>query len=424
MADPISASSSKSTSNDDSGFYGLLDKPNIKRVVFGKYEFSTWYGNAAYFNSHDVDHSALGYVYTNKVASDPTLRARKRSRTASKTPSKTPAKTPAKTPTSTTNNDNVNSIISDNGNASYRRESVSSTTPVDTDSTHGTIEPEDANGSPLDNDSFWLDELYVCDYCFKYTTNAHEISQHRAACVYNTPKPIIGRLLYRDDNSPYLIREVRGFKNSLFCQNLCLFGKLFLDDKSVYYNIDYFNFYIVYGYDENDNSEADPDLPPYEERQFKPMGFFSKEILSYDTDNNLACICVFPPFQRRHLGSLMIEFSYELAKVTPGQLRSGPEFPLSPYGKVSYLKYWSKKLSHLITANLKAGMTFSINDLSDLTGFRKEDILLTLEYMKLLKKDSRGNVKLLLGNLEKWCIENRVDPNQEKSMLNTECLLI
>ncbi|ABN64224.2 predicted protein [Scheffersomyces stipitis CBS 6054] len=339
----------------DNGFYGVLDKPNIKTVLFGNYRFNTWYGNAAYFNAYDTAHMALGYDFSNRIASDPST---------------------------VTNTENSN--IDNNHN----------------------------------DDDYWLNELYVCEYCFKYTSNSHEMQQHRVVCSYNVARPKVGKLLYRDDHTPYLIREVRGFTDPLFCQNLCLFGKLFLDDKSVYYNIDHFNFYIVYGYDNDVNAD------PYTEQHFKPMGFFSKEMLAYDNDNNLACICVFPPFQRRHLGSLLIEFSYALAHVTPGQYHSGPEFPLSPYGKVSYLRFWSKKLASVITSHFKPGSSFSLNDISDFTGFRKEDILLTLEYMKLLKKDSRGNVKLLLGNLQEWCTANNVDPNQEKSMMNTEYLLL
>ena len=152
------------------------------------------------------------------------------------------------------------------------------------------------------------------------------MNQHVTACTYNRKRPSKGKLLYHDQANGYIIREVRGFQDPLFCQNLCLFGKLFLDDKSVYYNIDHFDFILF-------SVKTIPPIFPW---------VFSKEVLSYDNDNNLACICVFP-FQRRHLGSLLIEFLYQLAAVTPGQLKSsGPEFPLSPYGKVTYLRFWSK----------------------------------------------------------------------------------
>ncbi|KAK6197090.1 acyl-CoA N-acyltransferase [Scheffersomyces amazonensis] len=352
-------------------FYGLLDKPNIRRVTLGKYTCDTWYGNAAYFNSNDWSHSMLGYEYSNKIALDPSVK-RKSSKSFSSTGDTT----------TTTNNNN------------------------------------DSNDNETKDNSLWIDQLYVCEFCFAYTMNNNEFQKHRACCTYRVYQPTVGRLVYRDDtsSSPYIIREVRGFQHSLFAQNLCLFGKLFLDDKSVYYNIDYFNFYIIYGIDNTDDAQ--------DELFFKPMGFFSKELLAYDNDNNLACICIFPPFQRRHLGSLLIEFSYELAKLTPGQYYSGPEFPLSPFGKVSYLNYWSKKLATVIYAHLNDKDTFTLKDLATWTGFRKEDILLTLEYMKLLQTDNHGNVQLLLGNFQLFCKEHNIDPIQEKSMIKEDCLLI
>ena len=43
------------------------------------------------------------------------------------------------------------------------------------------------------------------------------------------------------------------------------------------------------------------------------VGFFSKEKLSWD-HNNLACILVFPPWQRNGLGRLLMAVSYELSR--------------------------------------------------------------------------------------------------------------
>lgn len=251
----------------------------------------------------------------------------------------------------------------------------------------------------------WLDKLHVCEMCFKYLSNATLMKQHRLACTLRTKYPPIGKLMYRDLHTPYLIKQVRGFRHQLFCQNLCLFGKLFLDDKSVYYNVDHFDFYVLYG--------SDNDM-------FVPMGFFSKEVNAWDSDNNLACICVFPPYQRHHAGSLLIEFSYALAKYTPGQKHSGPEFPLSPYGKLTYLRFWSKKLAHVLV-NQKGSVT--VLDLADITGFRKHDVLLTLEFMEVLKNTSSG-VKLMTGNLRSWCKKQGLDPTVERSLLNPEYLIL
>lgn len=265
----------------------------------------------------------------------------------------------------------------------------------------------------------WLEKLFVCEYCFNYSAVHSDMLQHRQCCRLNTEFPMIGKLLYRDLQSPYIIKKTRGFKHQLFCQNLSLFSKLFLDDKSVYYNVDYFDFYVIYGYDPREDGVVDGPLP-----KFKPMGFFSKEVLSWD-NNNLACICVFPPFQRLHIGSLLIEFLFALAARTPGQARSGPEFPLSPYGKLTYLRYWSKKISFVVLSDFQSLKSLTLSDLADATGFRKEDILYTLEFMGVLTKQPENDkVHLHLGNLRQWCTDNKVDPRQDKCLLNNDYLLI
>jgi GNAT superfamily N-acetyltransferase len=52
------------------------------------------------------------------------------------------------------------------------------------------------------------------------------------------------------------------------------------------------------------------------------VGFFSKEKMSWD-NNNLACILVFPPWQKQGLGQILMGASYELSK-REGRL-GGPE---------------------------------------------------------------------------------------------------
>jgi histone acetyltransferase MYST1 len=43
-------------------------------------------------------------------------------------------------------------------------------------------------------------------------------------------------------------------------------------------------------------------------------GYFSKEKDSLNS-NNLACILVLPPYQRKGYGKFLISFSYELSKI-------------------------------------------------------------------------------------------------------------
>jgi len=39
--------------------------------------------------------------------------------------------------------------------------------------------------------------------------------------------------------------EVDGNRSKIYCQNLCLLAKLFLDHKTLYYDVESFNFYVL-----------------------------------------------------------------------------------------------------------------------------------------------------------------------------------
>jgi histone acetyltransferase HTATIP len=70
------------------------------------------------------------------------------------------------------------------------------------------------------------------------------------------------------------------------------------------------------------------------------VGFFSKEKMSWD-NNNLACILVFPPWQKQGLGQILMGASYEMSR-REGRL-GGPEKRmfsfLLPYFHTSTVPY-------------------------------------------------------------------------------------
>lgn len=239
-----------------------------------------------------------------------------------------------------------------------------------------------------------MDTLYVCEYCFKYTDNAEELILHEHCCTYKKKAP--GRIKYKSPE--YTIRKVKGSKHEVFCQCLCLFTKLFLDNKSVYFKIKHYEFYIV-----------------YETGSTIPMAFFSKDLYSY-SKNNLACILTFPPYQRRRLGTLLIDFSYRLSK--NDELISGPELPLSPFGLIGYLKYWSFSICwHFTEGELKEAATVTLNEISTATGIRISDIIKTLEYMGCLSE--RNEIKLNV--IRSWSRRNKVSKG---FMVDDEYLLL
>jgi len=52
-----------------------------------------------------------------------------------------------------------------------------------------------------------------------------------------------GKEIYRENNVS--VFEVDGKRNKMYCQNLCLLSKLFLDHKTLYYDVDPFFFYVI-----------------------------------------------------------------------------------------------------------------------------------------------------------------------------------
>ncbi|KAJ3223010.1 K(lysine) acetyltransferase [Clydaea vesicula] len=174
-----------------------------------------------------------------------------------------------------------------------------------------------------------------------------------SVCTQRCPP---GNVIYEKDELK--VYEVNGKHHKFYCQNLCLLGKLFVDHKSIFYDMDLFLFYLVtIKGEEGDNL----------------IGYFSKEKDSYE-NFNLACILVLPCYQKKGYGRFLIEFSYELSKLE--NKIGSPESPLSDLGLAGYRSYWQTVLIDTLLEN--DGLSFTIKELSLLTSIRQEDLVTAL----------------------------------------------
>ncbi|KAL3462985.1 acyl-CoA N-acyltransferase [Aspergillus heterothallicus] len=186
---------------------------------------------------------------------------------------------------------------------------------------------------PEDLVSKETDTLYVCRWCFRYACDVNAHATHTKLCPHRTTPP--GIKVY--DHGGYSVWEVDGADHKLFGQNLSLFAKLFVDHKSVFFDVVSFLYYILVFTDPNDR-----------EKGYHTLGFFSKEKLSWDA-NNLACILIFPPYQRKQLGKLLMGVSYKLSGwEQDSSLIGGPERPLSEMGRKSYGRFWEERIARYL----------------------------------------------------------------------------
>ena len=74
---------------------------------------------------------------------------------------------------------------------------------------------------------------------------------------------------------------------------------MFLDHKTLFYDVNLFFFYVM--------TELD-------EYGYHVVGYYSKEKYS-EAGVNLACILTLPAHQRKGYGRFLIQFSYELSKI-------------------------------------------------------------------------------------------------------------
>ncbi|CZT14223.1 related to histone acetyltransferase (MysT1) [Ramularia collo-cygni] len=254
------------------------------------------------------------------------------------------------------------------------------------------------------------DWLYVCQWCFKYTPEIMKYCAHGKVCPMKTEAPP-GEVIYEQDD--YFIHKIDGEEFKLYAQNLSLFAKLFLETKSVFFDASTFLYYTLV-------------LKTKDHPYGQVAGFFSKEKMSWD-NNNLACILVFPPWQRRGLGQVLIGASYVLGK-REGRF-GGPERPLSNLGSKGYVAYWCGEIARFVLQQSKQ-KTLAIKEISDKTWIMPDDVVTALREMDVLekRKTASGSIVINKGRIRQWMEQNRaslhpvvdVDAFVEENIIDSE----
>ncbi|XP_053196876.1 histone acetyltransferase KAT6B isoform X2 [Scomber japonicus] len=248
--------------------------------------------------------------------------------------------------------------------------------------------------SPYPPEYSRLQKLYLCEFCLKYMRSKNILQRHTKKCGWFHPPA--NEIYRKDDLSVF---EVDGNVSKLFCQNLCLLAKLFLDHKTLYYDVEPFLFYI---------------LTKNDEKGCHLVGYFSKEKLCQQK-YNVSCIMIMPQYQRQGFGRFLIDFSYLLTR-QEGQAGS-PEKPLSDLGRLSYLAYWKSVILEYLYKH--PDKHISVKGISRATGMCPHDIAATLQQLGMIdRQDGRivliRRERLIQRHMERLRAsprQNEVDPD-------------
>ncbi|ANB12089.1 Sas3p [Sugiyamaella lignohabitans] len=299
--------------------------------------------------------------------------------------------------------------------------------------------------------------LCICEFCLKYMSSDYVAQRHALKCQYRHPP---GTEIYRHEGNS--IFEVDGAKSPLYCQNLCLMAKLFLDSKTLYYDVEPFMFYVL---TENDDKGchfvgyfskqkvASATTPPVAPAITDSPGSSTSHETISTTDpitngsahdgtngtattatsssapaepipavrNNVSCIVTLPTAQRKGYGNFLIDFSYLLTRCE--KTVGTPEKPLSDLGLASYTNYWKHTLCYELRKlrnSADPATEISIDTISQTTGMTLDDVVFGLETLGFLVQTPQKSYTLQIDDrvlddiIAKWESKNyrRVHPEK------------
>ncbi|VIO95725.1 conserved hypothetical protein,hypothetical protein [Brugia malayi] len=241
--------------------------------------------------------------------------------------------------------------------------------------TIGNFELEPPYTSPLPLELVRKGHLYVCEKCLDFKESKETLERHASKCWLDFPP---GDEIFRQDDIS--IFEVDGNIAKGYCQNLCLLAKLFIDHKTLFYDVEPFLFYVLTIWNSSGCHLA---------------GYFSKQKCSLE--NNLSCILTLPSYRNKGYGRFLIDFSFLLSR------REGttgtPERPLSDMGNLVYRSYWrSIVLEYFKRPSCASIAVLTFADIAKTTGVSVEDIIQTMKDLGMLHFDQNGEIESFVIN--------------------------
>lgn len=207
------------------------------------------------------------------------------------------------------------------------------------------------------------DTINICSKCISMFPTKYSLEKHMEICK------IPFKAIYEEKNTdlPFKLSKIESLKTK---QLLSIISEMFIKNKTVYYEVQEYDFYIIY----------DKEI----------IGYFSRY---KNGDHSLNCFLVFPCFQKQGWGTILMDISSL-------RLSEKPKSPEKPYTKkaiMCFRKYWKYKV---IGAK-------SIAEISKKQNITVDDAIIGLELngfnfkkWKLEKEITVEKPRLLLKRLE------------------------
>lgn len=149
--------------------------------------------------------------------------------------------------------------------------------------------------------------INICSKCISMFPTKKSLSNHMEKCT-------IPFVPFYEEQS-FKISKIESLKTK---QLLSMLSLLFIKSKTVYFEVENYDFYIVY----------DKEI----------IGYFSKY---RNGSNSLNCFLVFPCFQKQGWGTILMDYS---SAPVIGEEAKSPEKPYSKKAIFCFRKYWKYKV--------------------------------------------------------------------------------